>query len=162
MKKKVDRTGPRQVCESRKKTPEKNPGRWLRPSSQCHQAGVSTVEFHWVTFHQKSQNTAQLCPNNQEEGFNLVEMILPNKILALPPGISNLEQIQKLCKNITSHLYKSLQMDVYGRFIHNAKTWKRSTRSWLSERLKRCPRPGTISHCGKEMWLQAMERHRGT
>ena len=90
------------------------------PSSQCHQAGVSTVEFHQVTFHQKSQNMAQLCPNNQEEGFNLVEMILPNKILALPPGISNLEQIQKLCQNITSHtshLYKSLQVDVYGRFI---------------------------------------------
>ena len=120
MEKKVDRTGPRQVCESRRKTPGKNPGPWLRPSSQCHQAGVSTVEFHQVTFHQKSQNMAQLCPNNQEEGFNLVEMILPNKILALPPGISNLEQIQKLCQNITSHtshLYKSLQVDVYGRFI---------------------------------------------
>ena len=75
------------------------------------------MEFHQVTFHQKSQNMAQLCPNNQEESFNLVEMILPNKLLALPPGISNLEQIQKLCQNITSHLYKSLQVDVYGHFI---------------------------------------------
>ena len=108
MEKKVDRTGPRQVCESRRKTPGKNPGPWLRPSSQCHQAGVSTVEFHQVTFHQKSQNMAQLCPNNQEESFNLVEMILPNKILALPPGISNLEQIQKLCQNITSHLHLTI------------------------------------------------------
>lgn len=73
-----------------------------------------------VTFHKRrsTPGLASLCCNNR----NALTYVTwsPDEMLALPSGLSNLDWIQRLCKNVTPCPHTQLHTGVYSSFTDTA------------------------------------------